>query len=224
METQNNVANFTRWMAAENPPSDWWHLNNPLNSSLGSGPIDGTGSYADLDIAATYTARMIVQQNMATIRNALVDDAPLATFSAGCAYSAWSTGGYHDRPSYIASIPEPAVINGPAFPVPNPPTPSPAPSPAPPPAPAPQEETMIARDNVTGGVWVARANADVYTFLGAPYIGPLPKYTAAWGIGTPSNPVVGIVSDEAGGFVLAADNGGPEPSVYHITSDGAYAR
>ena len=83
---------------------------------------------------------------------------------------------------------------------------------------------MIARDNVTGGTWVARSDADIYAFNGAPYLGPLPKYTTQWGIGTASNPVVGIVSDSDGGFILATDNGGAQPSVYHITKDGAYAR
>ena len=82
---------------------------------------------------------------------------------------------------------------------------------------------MIAQ-NGANGQWVVRPNANVYAFNGAPYIGPLAKYTAQWGIGTPQNPIVGIVSDNAGGFILAADNGGAQPAVYHITSDGQYAR
>lgn len=95
----------------------------------------------------------------------------------------------------------------------------------PPPAPSTQEhDNMIAKDTKTGGYWVARSSGDVYTFAGAPYLGPLPKYKTQWGIGTPSNPVVGIVSDGAGGFTLATDNGGPQPNIYHITSDGQYAR
>ena len=98
---------------------------------------------------------------------------------------------------------------------------------SPPPAPTPPthaEESMIAHDNATNGYWVARPNANIYAFAGAPYLGPLPKYTASWGIGTSSNPVVGIVSDNAGGFTIACDNGGPQPTIYHITSNGQYAK
>jgi hypothetical protein len=140
--TQNNCDNFVRWMAAENPPSDWWHLDNPLNCGLDDGSADGTGAYPDLDIAAAYSARVIRQANMAPIWLALHDDADLATFSAGCAASAWSTGGYHGQPGYIASIPQPAAIeSGQSFPV-VPIGPAPAPAPVPP-LPLPiQEETM----------------------------------------------------------------------------------
>ena len=63
---------------------------------------------------------------------------------------------------------------------------------------------MIARDNVTGGCWVVRPNGNVYTFNGAQYIGPLPKYLAQWGIGI----VVDIARaelavDTAGGLMTA---------------------
>jgi N-acetylmuramoyl-L-alanine amidase len=92
------------------------------------------------------------------------------------------------------------------------------------PAPRAQGRNMIAHDNVTGGNWIVRSNGNVYAFDGAPYIGPLPKFTAQWGIGTAANPVVGICSDGGGGFVLAADGGGPQPATYHITADGRYAR
>lgn len=92
-----------------------------------------------------------------------------------------------------------------------------------PPAVQSKEEGMIAKDSKTGGYWVARPNATVYAFGGAPYLGPLSKYTAEWGIGTSANPVVGIVSDGAGGFVLATDSGGPQPEIYDITVNAQYA-
>jgi hypothetical protein len=95
--------------------------------------------------------------------------------------------------------------------------------PVPPPTPVTQEDDMIARNTAGSGYWCARANADIYAYGGAPYLGPLPKYTAQWGIGTPTNPVVGIVDDGAGGFVLETDNGGAQPNLYHITSNGQYA-
>jgi hypothetical protein len=102
--------------------------------------------------------------------------------------------------------------------------PAPGPTPAPTPTPLFEENEMIARDNVTGGCWVVRPNGNVYTFNGAQYIGPLPKYLAQWGIGTSAKPITGIVSDEAGGFILSADNPSePTPAVYHITADAQYA-
>ena len=100
--------------------------------------------------------------------------------------------------------------------------------PIPGPVPVPStsgENDMIARNTKGSGYWAVRANANVYTYNGAQYIGPLPKYTAAWGIGTASNPVVGITDDGAGGFVLETDPpGGSQPNLYHITADGAFAK
>jgi len=221
--TSNNVDNFTRWMRCENPDGDWWHLNNPLNCGLNDGSADGSGSYPNLDYAATETAIVLSQNNMAPIADALRANGSLAAFSAGCAYSAWSTGGYHDNPGYVASVPQEPVIASPgSFPSPNGPTPTPSPNPTPPTPLQPLETNMIARDNVTGGIWIVRPNASVYAFASSPYIGPTAAYSALWGIGTPSNPVTGIVSDNAGGFILSTDNGGAEPGYYHITANGQY--
>lgn len=144
--TQNNQDNFTRWMAAENPVSDWYHLNNPLNCGLNDGSADGEGSYPDLDYAATETAQVLRQGNMSPILNALQANSSLATFSAGCARSAWSTGGYHNNPGYIASIPLPAVVPGPSFPAPSP---TPSPTPAPPPTPIPPLPVPIKEDTMS---------------------------------------------------------------------------
>ena len=47
---------------------------------------------------------------------------------------------------------------------------------------------MLTHDPKSNGYWGARPNATVYTFDGAPYIGPLAKYTAQWGIGTGRQP------------------------------------
>lgn len=96
-------------------------------------------------------------------------------------------------------------------------------NPVTPPTTSTTEKNMIARDGASGGYRVARPNGNVYDFAGAPHIGPAPRFLAQWGIGTAANPVVGIVSDDAGGFVLAADSGGASPSIYHITADGQYA-
>lgn len=224
--TQNDCNNFVRWMAAENPPGDWYHFNNPLNCGLNDNSPSGTGSYVDLNIAATYTAQVLAQSNMASIWDALNENSNLAVFSTGCAYSAWSTGGYHNQPGYILSIPEPAYIAGPnSFPI-VPLGPSPTPTPPPPPVPStPKEQDMITHDPHSNGYWTVRSDGNVYTYDGAQYIGPLPKYLTQWGIGTAANPVIGIEADGVGGFVLETDPpGAAQPNLYHITADGAFAK
>ena len=124
--------------------------------------------------------------------------------------AAW--GGHYDCPGAIRKAQRSAILAATG-------------GPPPPGPPATQKEpNMIAHDSVTGGYWVVRSNATIYAFAGAPYLGPLPKYTAAWGIGTASNPVVGVAPDGAGGYTLATDNGGSQPAIYHITPDGQYAK
>ena len=74
-----------------------------------------------------------------------------------------------------------------------------------------------------GGYWGVRPNADVYTYDGAQYIGPHATWAAFWGIGTPSNPVVGIAADGQGGFALLCDGADPsQPHIYNISADGQY--
>lgn len=79
---------------------------------------------------------------------------------------------------------------------------------------------MIARDPKTGGYWVVRPDGAVYAYGGAPYLGPGPEHQKAWqiGPGEPVGPVVGIVDDGAGGYVLAADAGKSpgQPALYHM--------
>ena len=165
--TASNTGNFTRWMGAENPRNDWWHLNNPLNCGLNDGSADGAGSYPNLDYAATETARVLSQGNMSPIADALRSNASTAAFSAGCARSSWSTGGYHNNPGYIASVPQEAVIASP-YTFPNAgPTPSPAPSPSPTPQPTPipplpvpiKEDTMSLATLSNGEIVISAVGA-----------------------------------------------------------------
>lgn len=108
--TANNVNNVVRWMAAEEPPSNWYDRNNPLNASLGTTSTNGTGSYTSLTIAAQQTAAMLRQSNMKGIYNALAANAPLATFSAAVVASPWASGHYGGSPSAIASVPQPPTV------------------------------------------------------------------------------------------------------------------
>ena len=92
--TPNNVLNVTRWMVNENPASNWWNRNNPLNASLGNGSVDGTGSYPSLDVGAQYTAKMLQQTNMSSIYQALANNAPFPQFAAGVQASPWASSHY----------------------------------------------------------------------------------------------------------------------------------
>ena len=97
---------------------------------------------------------------------------------------------------------------------------APVPCPKPPP---PGGEDMIARDNVSGGAWIVRPNGNRgLRLLRRALPGtPQPKYLAAWGnVGSAGFPVTGIVSDNAGGFILSADNGGATPAPLHIPLTG----
>jgi hypothetical protein len=55
-ESSNNITVITQWMTSEEPTSDWWDRNNPLNNGLGSGGGSGLGSYSNLLVAAHYVA------------------------------------------------------------------------------------------------------------------------------------------------------------------------
>ena len=48
----NNVTVITQWMTSEEPTSDWYDRNNPLNNGYGSGGGAGLGSYPNLQVAA----------------------------------------------------------------------------------------------------------------------------------------------------------------------------
>ena len=129
--TPNNMGNVARWMAAENPPANWWRDNNPLNVADFTGP---TNSFASLLAAAIATAHVIDQANMAPIAGALRADAPLAVFSAACHAAPWAIPGRYGSAGFIASIPLPPRIEAPGS--------APVPTPVPPP-PTPQEATDV---------------------------------------------------------------------------------
>lgn len=98
----NTVGDILHWMPAEEPTSDWFDRNNPLNASLGTSASDGTGSYADLSTGAWETAAMINQQNMSGIRAALAADDPVSGFSPAVVASPWASSHYGGDPQHIA--------------------------------------------------------------------------------------------------------------------------
>jgi hypothetical protein len=83
---------------------------------------------------------------------------------------------------------------------------------------------MIARNTAGSGYWCVRSTGDIYAFDGAPYLGPNSTLLSQWGIGTSTNPIVGISDDGAGGYMLEVDaNQYPgQPYLYHIDSSGQY--
>lgn len=111
--TPGNVQNVVRWMAAENPPSQWYHKDNPLNVADFTGD---THSFGSLSAAAIGTAAVIRQPNMVALADALEAGADLDAFSLAASAAPWSTGGYHGHPAYIASIPLPPVVEAPGSP------------------------------------------------------------------------------------------------------------
>jgi hypothetical protein len=103
--TQNNVDNIVLWMTSEEPASNWYDRNNPLNASLGTTSSDGTASYANLTAAASYTAKMINQSNMSPILNALNANASTASFRAAVVASPWASGHYDNGSSFAMTLP-----------------------------------------------------------------------------------------------------------------------
>jgi hypothetical protein len=109
--TQNNITSMLQWMASEEPPSNWWDRNNPLNNGLGSGGGAGLGSYPDLttaalDAAANINAGDYGYQNIAAALSVSADPAITAKAIQN---SSWAGGHYgygaswHSGPVAIVS-------------------------------------------------------------------------------------------------------------------------
>ena len=75
----------------------------------------------------------------------------------------------------------------------------------------------IAPTKTGKGYWLAGADGAVYGFGDAAYHGS-GTGNPSWGIGTASNPVVGIVTDpsKVNGYVLIADSGTGAPATYYL--------
>lgn len=138
--TLNNEQNITRWMAAEQPPTNWWNgwTLNPLD--VEDFVSDGF-SFASLNAAAMATAQVLSQSNMRGIYDALAANAPIDAFSAAVVDSPWAASHYAGLgdPYYFASVPIPWALQAPSsFSLPPQPTISTGPPPAaptPPPSP-----------------------------------------------------------------------------------------
>lgn len=95
--TDNNVTVITRWMRQENGPNNWWNRNNPLNNGWGSGGGGGTGSYANLLIAAQNAAKALHgHPGYASIIASFAADAPTEVTESAIWASPWASGHYAD--------------------------------------------------------------------------------------------------------------------------------
>ena len=81
----------------------------------------------------------------------------------------------------------------------------------------------IAPTKTGNGYWLASADGGVYAFGDAKYHGS-GLANPGWGIGTPTNPVVGIVTDNtrANGYILFADSGKGIPTEYACNETTSY--
>ena len=93
--TDDNVTVLLRWMRQENGADNWWNRNNPLNNGYGSGGGGGTGSYANLVIAAQKCAESLGRNpGYRGIVEALSASAPTAVTESAIWASPWASGHY----------------------------------------------------------------------------------------------------------------------------------
>jgi hypothetical protein len=94
--TANNLAVMTQWMDSEEPATDWWDRNNPLNNGLGSGGGSGLGRYASVVDAAYYVAANLEYHGLGypAIAADLAASAAPAVTAKAIQNSSWAAGHY----------------------------------------------------------------------------------------------------------------------------------
>jgi len=93
--SDNNITVMLRWMRQENGTADWWNRNNPLNNGFGSGGGGGTGSYANLVIAAQKCAEALsTKSGYSQIVAGFASSADPSVTEAAIWASPWASGHY----------------------------------------------------------------------------------------------------------------------------------
>lgn len=107
--TPNNVLNMVRWMASEEPPSNWYHNNNPLNINAGG---SGSDSFPSLTASAQETASYLNMPNYTGIKAALASNAPFSSFEAAVVASPWAASHYGGGSSFFSGTPATVSLAG----------------------------------------------------------------------------------------------------------------
>ena len=98
----------------EEPPTNWWNRDNPLNNGLGSGGGSGLGSYGSVVTAAYYVALNLKNPayGYPAIAHDLRTSAPVPRTDLAIWRSSWAAGHYGRGADWgtspVPSVPSPA--------------------------------------------------------------------------------------------------------------------
>jgi hypothetical protein len=107
--TNSSVTVIVRWMRQENGPPNWWNRDNPLNNGFGSGGNAGTGSFANLIIAAQKAAENLKRNpGFNGIAAAFASSASMSDIQHAIWASPWSTSHYANG-THWSTAPVPVV-------------------------------------------------------------------------------------------------------------------
>jgi hypothetical protein len=109
--SDNNVTVLLRWMRQENGANDWWNRANPLNNSYGAPGAGGTGSNANLIVAAENAAHALQRGaggGYGGIVAALAASADPAVTAEAIWASSWS-GSHYANGTHWSTAPVPIV-------------------------------------------------------------------------------------------------------------------
>lgn len=110
-QSDNNVVVILRWMRQENGTNNWWNRANPLNNGYGAPGAGGTGSNANLILAAKNAAgalRVGAGGGYAGIVSALAASSSPDVTAAAIWASSWSTSHYANG-THWSTAPVPIV-------------------------------------------------------------------------------------------------------------------
>jgi peptidoglycan hydrolase-like protein with peptidoglycan-binding domain len=95
-QSSNNITVITRWMTSEEPTSNWFNRDNPLNNGYGCGGGSGLGTCTNLLVAAHYVAENLLlgTADYGAIVSDLAASASPATTAQAIWNSPWASSHY----------------------------------------------------------------------------------------------------------------------------------
>ena len=95
-QSSNNITVITRWMTSEEPTSNWFNRDNPLNNGYGCGGGSGLGTCANLLQAAHYVAENLIlgQADYGAITKDFAASASPSTTAQAIWNSPWASSHY----------------------------------------------------------------------------------------------------------------------------------